>query len=63
MYKLKGNNLEGINWTGTKNQCQNSQDHFVTDLLFYCKILKQNGQKLAFYYNEQLKMAEFEPFF
>jgi hypothetical protein len=58
-YKLLGNLLLGLSWSGTRNQCQNSQDNLVTDLLFYSKIVKQEGQRLGFYYSEQVKMAEF----
>lgn len=62
-YALNGNTLTNIQWTGTQNQCQNSQDNLVTGVIFYSKLVKANGNNLAFYYNNQIKMAEFKPFF
>ena len=62
-YVLRGNVLGEINWTGTQNQCQNSQDNMVTDVVFYSKMVRANGNNLGFYFNAQVKMAEFKPFF
>jgi heat shock protein HslJ len=62
-YRLQGDTLTDLSWSGTKNQCSDSQDELITNLVFYSKIIKQQGQLLAFYYSQQIKMTEFQPFF
>ena len=56
-YTLEGNELKNTSWSGTQNKCPNNQDNLITGLIFFSKILKQEDQSLAFYFNESTKLA------
>lgn len=62
-YLLEGNSLRGISWKGTSNQCEFNNDRRVTDYIFYATALRQRGKNLAFYYNSQAALAEFQPYY
>lgn len=61
-YRLDGSTLKDLAWTGTKNQCRGSLDDLLTNLVFYSRVVKQQGDNLAFFFDQKLKMVEFKPF-
>jgi hypothetical protein len=62
-YQLQGNSLKGLAWMGTSNQCDINNDRSITDYVFNSNILRQKGNNLAFYYNSQVELAEFTPYY
>lgn len=62
-YQFQGNNLIGLKWQGTKNQCDVNRDNIITNFIFYSTAVRQSGEDIVFYYNSMAKMAEFRPYY
>jgi hypothetical protein len=62
-YQLSGNSLTGINWIGTKNQCDVNKDNQITDYIFHSNVVRQSGEDIYFCYNAQAKLAQFQPYY
>lgn len=62
-YQLNGNTLRAEGWNGTNNNCDVNNDQEVTDYIFYANMLKLKGQDIVFYYNSQVQLAEFKPYY